>query len=82
MMGMRSIEKTGRALVVEEGPKTGGVGAELAAGITERFGEYLLAPVERVASPDVPVPFAPELEDLYRPDVARIIEAARRLTSY
>src|SRR5262249_682816 len=72
-----SVRKTGRVVVAEEGPKTGGVGAELAAGITERFGESLLAPVARVASPDVPVPFAPVLEDAYRPDVARILEAAR-----
>jgi len=72
-----SVRKTGRVVIVEEGPKSGGVGAELAAGIMERFGESLLAPVTRVASPDVPVPFAPVLENAYRPDVARIVEAAR-----
>ena len=42
--------------------------AEIAAGIMERFGESLLAPVVRVASADVPVPFTPVLEDAYRPD--------------
>ena len=52
--------------------------AEIAAGIMERFGESLLAPVVRVASADVPVPFTPVLEDAYRPDRARIVEAARR----
>jgi pyruvate dehydrogenase E1 component beta subunit len=57
------------------------VAAELAAGITERFADSLLAPVVRVASPDVPVPFAPELENAYRPDSARICEAARTLAS-
>src|ERR1700733_15236217 len=46
-----SIRKTGRVVVVEEGPKTGGVSAEIAAGIHERFSEYLKAPVARVASP-------------------------------
>jgi pyruvate/2-oxoglutarate/acetoin dehydrogenase E1 component len=75
-----SVRKTGRVVIVEEGPKTGGVGAEIAAGIMERFGEDLLAPVARVASADVPVPFTPILEDAYRPDVARIIEAARAIT--
>ena len=40
-----SVKKTGRVVVVEEGPKTGGVSAEIAAGITERFGDSLLAPV-------------------------------------
>ncbi len=74
-----SVRKTGRVVVVEEGPKAGGVSAEIAAGIAERFGKYLRQPVVRVASADVPVPFAPVLEDTYRPDVPRIIEAARQL---
>ncbi len=74
-----SVRKTGRVVVVEEGPKTGGVSAEIAAGITERFGDSLLAPVARVASADVPVPFTPVLEDAYRPDRARIIAAMRKI---
>lgn len=74
-----SVRKTGRVLIVEEGPKTGGVSAEIAAGLLERCGEDLLAPVVRVASADVPVPFTPVLENAYRPDVPRIVEAARRL---
>jgi len=74
-----SVRKTGRVVIVEEGPKTGGVGAELAAGIMERCGEHLLAPVRRVASPDIPVPFTPVLENAYRPDAARIVAAAREL---
>jgi pyruvate/2-oxoglutarate/acetoin dehydrogenase E1 component len=74
-----SVRKTGRVVIVEEGPKTGGVGAEIAAGIMERSGESLLAPVARVASADVPVPFTPVLENAYRPDVERIIEAVRRI---
>ena len=76
-----SVRKTGRVVVVEEGPKTGGVSAEIAAGIMERFGECLLAPVVRVASADVPVPFTPVLEDAYRPDRARIIAAARAIVA-
>lgn len=77
-----SVAKTGRVVIVEEGPKTGGVAAELAAGITERFGDLLLAPVERVASPDVPVPFAPALENAYRPDTPRIIAGAHRALAW
>ena len=77
----RSVEKTGRVIIVEEGPKTGSVSGELAAGITERFGEFLMAPVYRVASPDVPVPFAPVLENAYRPDVPRICAAVRELVA-
>jgi pyruvate/2-oxoglutarate/acetoin dehydrogenase E1 component len=75
-----SIRKTGRVVIVEEGPKTGGVGAELAAGIAERFSDSLKVPVQRVASADVPVPFAPVLENAYRPDASRIVDAVRCIT--
>jgi pyruvate/2-oxoglutarate/acetoin dehydrogenase E1 component len=75
-----SVRKTGRVVIVEEGPKTGGVSAEICAGIMERFGDHLQAPVIRVASADVPVPFTPILENAYRPDAARIAQACRDLT--
>src|ERR1019366_2859266 len=74
-----SVRKTGRVVIVEEGPKTGGVSAEIAAELMEHCGESLQAPVVRVASADVPVPFSPVLENAYRPDVARIVSAARGL---
>ncbi len=75
----QSIRKTGRVVIVEEGPKTGGVSAEIAAGIMEHFAGALQAPVLRVASADVPVPFTPVLENAYRPDPARIVAAVRNL---
>ena len=71
-----SVQKTGAVVIVEEGPRTGGVGAEIAAGIAERWPRVRIS---RVASPDVPVPFTPVLENAYRPDVARIAQAARGL---
>lgn len=74
-----SVRKTGRVVIVEEGPKTGGVSAEIAAGIMEHCGEFLQAPITRVASADVPVPFTPVLENAYRPDVRRIIEGVRQV---
>jgi pyruvate/2-oxoglutarate/acetoin dehydrogenase E1 component len=77
----KSIKKTGRVVIIEEGPKTGGVSAELAAGIMERLGANLKSPIVRIASPDVPVPFSPILENAYRPDVPRIIEVARNVAS-
>jgi pyruvate/2-oxoglutarate/acetoin dehydrogenase E1 component len=77
----QSVKKTGRVVIVEEGPKTGGVSAEITAGLIERFGDYLQAPIVRVASPDVPVPFSPVLEKAYRPDVQRIIEAVRQIVA-
>jgi len=73
-----SVRKTGRVVIVEEGPVSGGVGAELAAGLAERFWRDLKGPIVRVASPDVPVPFAPVLEHAYRPDPARIVEGVRK----
>lgn len=72
-----SVKKTGRLVIVEEGPKTGGVSAEIAAGVAERFSADLRAPIQRVASADVPVPFTPVLENAYVPDVPRIVAAAR-----
>jgi len=77
-----SLRKSGRAVVVEEGPKTGSVSAEIAAGIGERFGHLLRCPVRRVASPDVPVPFSPVLENAYRPDVPRIVAAVREVARF
>jgi pyruvate dehydrogenase E1 component beta subunit len=77
-----SVRKTGRVVVVEEGPVTGSVSAEIAAGIMERFGEHLRCPIRRVASADIPVPFTPILENAYRPDVPRIVAAARELMQY
>ena len=77
-----SAQKTGRVVIVEEGPKTGSVSAEIACGIMERFGEYLRCPIRRVASADVPPPFTPVLENAYRPDVPRIVEAAREVMQF
>ena len=77
-----SVRKTGRVVIVEEGPQTGSVSAEIAAGILERCGEYLRCPIRRVASADVPVPFTPVLENAYRPDVPRIVQAAREVMQF
>ena len=71
-----SVRKTGRVVIVEEGPITGGVGAELAAGIAERWPATLIS---RVASPDVPVPFTPVLENAYRPDAQRIAKGVQQI---
>lgn len=74
-----SVEKTGRLIIVQEGPRTGGFAAEIAAEVSERAADYLLAPVCRVTSPDIPTPFAPPMENFYRPDADNIVQAARRL---
>ncbi|MBA2578979.1 MAG: alpha-ketoacid dehydrogenase subunit beta [Euzebyaceae bacterium] len=62
-----SVARTGRLVVVEESPRTGGWGTEIAAAVAgECFGD-LTAPVTRITAPDVPVPFPPELEARYLP---------------
>ena len=74
-----SARKTGRVLVVEEGPRTGGLAAEIAAQITEGAFGVLAAPVQRLAMPDTPIPSARELERALMPDAASIAAAARDL---
>jgi pyruvate/2-oxoglutarate/acetoin dehydrogenase E1 component len=74
-----SVMKTTRVVIVEEGPKRGGWSAEIAATLAESMSDYLTAPIVRVASPNIPVPFAPPMEKFYRPDANRIVEAVRTL---
>ncbi|ELZ10817.1 pyruvate/2-oxoglutarate dehydrogenase complex, dehydrogenase component beta subunit [Halovivax asiaticus JCM 14624] len=68
-----SVQKTGRAAVVHEAPKTAGVGAEVVATINEEALYYLEAPVTRVTGFDAPVPLS-TLEDFYLPQALRIRE--------
>jgi pyruvate dehydrogenase E1 component beta subunit len=72
-----SVQKTGRAVTVEEGWQQNGVGAEIAARILERAFDYLDAPVLRVSGKDVPMPYAANLEKLALPSVAEVVEAAK-----
>jgi pyruvate dehydrogenase E1 component beta subunit len=74
-----SVEKTGRALVVDEARLTCSVASELAAGIGERAFSALRAPVRRLAVPDVPIPFAPGLEAAVVPGEEDIAAAVREL---
>jgi acetoin:2,6-dichlorophenolindophenol oxidoreductase subunit beta len=76
---VRSAEKTGRAIVVDEGHRRYGVTAELAAVIAERAFYSLDAPVRRLGALDVPVPFAPTLEDVTVPTPELVADAAREL---
>ena len=79
---LRSVAKTGRAIVLHEAPRTGGFGGEIAATIGEKAFEYLEAPVVRVTAPDTPVPYSPPLEEFYVPGKAAVLEASRKLLDY
>ncbi len=74
---LASVAKTGRCVIVHEGSRTGGVGAEIAAGIAERGLYSLLAPVQRVTGYDVVVPLY-RLESQYMPGNERIVAAIRQ----
>jgi len=74
-----SLKKTGRLVIVEEGRKCGGYGAEIAAIAAEEWMDDLDAPIRRVASLDTPVPFSPALEKGYLPNESKIAEAVRSI---
>ena len=71
-----SVEKTGRCVIVHEGAKTGGVGAEISAQLMEQCFRALRAPVERVTGYDIVMPYF-QLEKYYLPSVARIKTGVR-----
>ena len=74
---LASVRKTGRAVIVEEGTRTGGVGAELAAFLGEEAFGFLKSPLRRVATPDTVLPASRYGTKLFVPQVADIIAAAR-----
>ncbi len=74
-----SFKKTNRAVVVEEGWKSFGVGAEVAARIYEQAFDYADAPVKRVAQAEVPLPYNRNLEQLALPQVADVIAAVKEV---
>lgn len=74
---LRSVAKTGRLVVVDEGHRSAGVGAEIAALVAEEAFDSLRAPIRRVAALDVPIPFSPPLEAFVEPTLAKIVAAAQ-----
>jgi 2-oxoisovalerate dehydrogenase E1 component beta subunit len=79
---LASVKKTSKVMVLHEASRTGGIGGEIAATISEEAFEWLDAPPLRVASIDTPVPYSPPLEEYYLPQVADVLEAARKLAAY
>ena len=80
---LASVQKTGKALIVHEDTKAGGIGAEVAGIIAEYAFEYLDGPVTRLAGPEVPaMPFAPPMEAAFMLSTEKIAAAMRKLAAY
>lgn len=79
---LESVRHTNKVVIVHEDTLTGGVGAELAAILAEDLFEYLDGPIMRVAAPDTPFPYVPELEAAFLPDMEKVLAAARKLAAY
>ncbi len=79
---LESVRKTSKVLVLHEDTRTGGFGAEIAATIAEEAFEDLDAPIKRIAAPDTPVPFSPELEKAYIPQVEDVLAGLKALVEY
>ncbi len=77
-----TVQKTHRVLVVHEDTRTGGIAGEITARINETCFAYLDAPVLRVTAHDIPLPYAPQLEDFVLPQTDDIVTAARRLVAW
>jgi pyruvate/2-oxoglutarate/acetoin dehydrogenase E1 component len=78
---LTAVRRTGRAVIVQEAPRTAGFGAELAAIVAEHAMLELYAPVQRVTGYDVAFPYW-RLEDVYIPSSARVVAAVRRAMEY
>jgi pyruvate/2-oxoglutarate/acetoin dehydrogenase E1 component len=76
---LASVEKTNRALIVDEGHLRGGAAADIAAIIADKGFDFLDAPVKRVTALDVPIPFSPPLEKVAVPDEVRIEAGIREI---
>jgi len=74
-----SVRKTNRVVIIEEGCRTGGVGAEVSAIIAEEALENLDAPIKRVAAMDTPIPFSPSLENYVLPNKETVLKAVREI---
>jgi 2-oxoisovalerate dehydrogenase E1 component beta subunit len=78
----KSVKKTSRVVIVYEDHKTLGIGAEIAALLSEELFGYLDAPIIRVAAPDTPIPYSPTLEEFYLPGEDDIVAGVNRVIEY
>jgi pyruvate dehydrogenase E1 component beta subunit len=76
-----SVSRTRRCVIVDEGWKSGSISAEIAARLSEEAFFELDAPIRRICSREVPIPYAAHMEEAALPQVPAIVEAARALVS-
>lgn len=74
---LECVEETGRLVVVDESNPRCSMASDIAATVAQRAFKALKGPVQMVTAPHTPVPFAPELEDLYLPSASKIVDAAQ-----
>jgi pyruvate dehydrogenase E1 component beta subunit len=79
---INSVKKTGKLVIVDEDHERCGMSSEISAVVTEEAFDYLTAPITRVATPTVPIPFSPVLEDAVIPNEERIIKTAKEVAVY
>jgi 2-oxoisovalerate dehydrogenase E1 component beta subunit len=79
---LTSARKTGKILIVHSANRLAGLGAELAALISDKAFEWLDGPIRRLGGLDTPIPFSPPLEDAYRPDAEKIYVEAAKLARF
>jgi len=79
---LASVRRTGKCLILHEDTRTGGLGAEVAATLSEKAFEWLDGPILRVTAPDTPVPYSPPLEEAFLPNVRTLLAAVRKLVRY
>ncbi len=76
---LKSVRKTGHLVIADEAHKRGSAASEIAACVAEEGYHLLRAPIRRVSSADVPIPFSPPLENFVVPDAGRIVSAAEEV---
>ncbi|WP_347551816.1 alpha-ketoacid dehydrogenase subunit beta [Pseudalkalibacillus hwajinpoensis] len=76
---LRSVEKTGRLIIVDEANPRCSAATDLSALVADKGFDYLDAPIKMVTAPHTPVPFSPALEDLYLPTPEKVIQKAMEL---
>jgi len=79
---LESVRRVNKVMILHEDTRTGGMAGEISALINEEAFEDLDGPILRITAPDTPVPYSAELEDAFIPQVADVIDAARRLAAY